>query len=299
MKVYASFVAIALAVACGGEKEDPAGSATRSATSATTAGPGGAGGQGQGGGGSDAGGQGGMEQQPPPRVLLIGPDDAGGTTDLRDRLLAGGPFETVDVFHIEDFPFCPADTQAPTLQELMGYDVVLLSSLVSVTLYATFELGDVLADYYDAGGRVVLASVWAFGRFTGRPCTEDPPGSCAGSCGFSEPYSAFMPWDLEAVMEPDSRGDVADPKSMLLDDVSTLTFPARLHLTQLELSPGAEVVASWASDGEPMIVRGEHAGRARVDLNMMVMSADFYPYGWQGDGAALVRNALLFAWDEH
>jgi hypothetical protein len=51
---------------------------------------------------------------------------------------------------------------------------------------------------------------------------------------------------------------------------------------------GGVVVANWPSVPRPLIVRGVKNGRNHVELNF------FFGYAWQGDGAAILRNALYY-----
>ena len=60
-----------------------------------------------------------------------------------------------------------------------------------------------------------------------------------------------------------------------------------------KLVNGAIVVASWSS-GRPLIVCGVVKGRNRVDVNLYAPSSDAIFYSWKGDGAIILRNALLY-----
>ena len=57
---------------------------------------------------------------------------------------------------------------------------------------------------------------------------------------------------------------------------------------------GATVVAEWGQ-GRPLVVRGTKAGRRIAALNMYPVSATMGSILWVGDGAALMRNALLYS----
>lgn len=68
-------------------------------------------------------------------------------TDPQSLLMATGSFSSVSIFN--------ANTGTPTLQDLMQYDAVITWSN---SAYAdSVALGNVLADYVDAGGGVVVA----------------------------------------------------------------------------------------------------------------------------------------------
>jgi hypothetical protein len=52
-------------------------------------------------------------------------------------------------------------------------------------------------------------------------------------------------------------------------------------------------VAEWLS-GLPLIVRGTVLGRNRVDVNFYPPQVQAGMAVWAGDGAAILRNAVLF-----
>jgi hypothetical protein len=252
-----------------------------STTSATSTGSGGAGG---------SGGEGGQAPEPPD-VVVIADDSNGGASDLADKLGATGAFASVDVFDLGTGS-CPEAVMTPTLAELEAYDVALV--YLDTFPQPFFELGDVLADYFDAGGRVVTTMIPVGGRFAGLDCSL--AGQCAVSCNPGLPAYGLMPLSspLDMGAPADTIGLVADATSPLVAGVDAFSVVTPLRFETLSLAPGASVVASWGS-GAPMIIRGEVQGRERVDLNLVALSADIEPsYGWEGDGIRLLQNALLY-----
>jgi hypothetical protein len=192
-------------------------------------------------------------------VLLLGDSYAPDTQDVQARLKSLGTFSTIDI-----------NTTSPvTLQALQPYDAVL------VWRDSYSNDGDVLADYFDAGGTVVVAT--GSGKLYGRFATQylliaQTTSSTCGSC---------------------TLGTVLDPSSPLLSNVSSLSSPTVLFYQGMLLN-NATAVALW-SNQIPLVVRGVVNGRNRVDLNVYpVSSAADATYGWSGAGAALIRNALLY-----
>jgi hypothetical protein len=203
-------------------------------------------------------------------VLVVASDIAGWPQDVQAKLIATGAFTKVDVFD--------AMTTTPSVAELLAYDAVLAYS--DFTFADPVALGDNLASYYDAGGNVVTA-VFA---------TTDP--NAWGLRGrFASDY--MLVEQLPRVLPgPDVLGLIAEPGSPLLMDV---TF---FRADEAARSPGGVknggiAVAYWEG-GPPLVVRGVIAGRNRVDLNFFPPSSDAYEYGWTGNGAELMRNALQF-----
>jgi hypothetical protein len=84
----------------------------------------------------------------------------------------------------------------------------------------------------------------------------------------------------------DTLGEVHEPQNPVL--VGVTDIPTIAHCAGAP-APGATVVASMASSGDPLIVRGSVDGRQRVDLNLIPIGA-----GWNGDVKRLVQNAMQY-----
>jgi hypothetical protein len=205
-----------------------------------------------------------------PAVGVLGaPADPSWLADVVQKLGATGAFLSVDGI--------AANQKTPTVAELQQYRAVLVFS--DAGFQDAAALGDNLAAYYDGGGRVVLAtfanaSVPVLGKF------GDPGNG----------YLLIQP--LGQDQPADSLGAIAEPQSPLVKGLTTLAATSAFRSSGGAL-PGATVVASWKS-GAPLIVRGTVKGRNRVDLNLYPPSSDSRNDFWTGDGAALLRNALLF-----
>jgi hypothetical protein len=202
-------------------------------------------------------------------VLIVAADDSTGVTDVQTRLQGTGAFTAVDVFD--------AQNGTPTLAQLQPYKAVLS--------YSNFQyldptgLGNVLADYFDAGGRVVLA----------------PAASCLGvSIGGrfqSDGYALLSIGDID-VGAVDGLGAILEPASPLVTGLVTFDAQLAARCTSTPIG-GASVVAQWGN-GTPLIVRGLVNGKKRVDLNVFPPSVEQGQILWTGDGTAILRNALLY-----
>jgi len=202
------------------------------------------------------------------KVLLVAAASQNYVQDVQMRLMATMAFSAVDIFS--------ANQSTPTLNQLQPYDAILVFS-DSGFADAT-GLGNVVANYFDQGGRVVIAtfanaSVPIQGTWAQRQLIQ-PSGQ-------EEPN--------------DSLGMINEPNSPLVAGVKTLTATAAYRSTGGAINGGV-VVAQWQS-GKPLIIRGVINGRNVATVNMYPPSAgqttgrqDF----WMGDGANLLRNALLF-----
>ena len=295
------FLLLPLWVACSGTTPVDDGAGGQGATGGAGAGDsnggaaaagGSGGGDGVGGDASGSGGEGGAPPPPtPPRVLVIASDAAGAASDLTTKLLQTGSFEVVDTFDLGG-DLCPEQVATPSLTELQQYDVALV--YLESFPQPRFALGDVLADYFETGGRVVTGMIPPGGRFAGLNCFI--AGQCSVGCNAGAKQYGLIPLSspIGSSAVPDSLGEVLEPDSPLLAGVSALEVQTPLRFGSANLADTSSVVAAWAS-GAPLVVRGEVDGRSRVDLNLLPFSEDTdAAHGWHGDGIALLQNALLY-----
>lgn len=201
-----------------------------------------------------------------PRVIAVSAAGDPHGNDMVAAQLATGAFAAVDLFD--------AAAATPTLEQLLQYDAALVTS--NFLFQDPVVLGNILADYHDAGGRVVLTVFAVNGQF----------GGIQGR--FGDPAMGYLLIAPLAQEQPmDALGNIAEPNSPLMTGVTTL------NAMQAYRSPGGPinggvVVASWGN-GAPLVVRGVVKGRNRVDLNFFPP-----PTYVTGNHAELVRNALLF-----
>jgi hypothetical protein len=197
--------------------------------------------------------------------------------DVKTKLVDTGGFALVDTFD--------ALQRTPTLSTLQAFDAVLISSDWHPTykIQSAAVLGDVLADYFDGGGAVIVMSMANSGSIIqGRFGTA--------SNGYILLDGAAS-WDNPA----SELGTVFEMRSPLLVNVAAFKAGAAWRSRGAVLNGGI-VVASWA-DGVPLIVRGEKAGTRRriVTLNFYPSSKTVRGDFWQGDGAAIMKNAVFYS----
>lgn len=195
-------------------------------------------------------------------LLLMTSSDAS-LDHVRNMLISTDAFNIIDAFNAGD--------TLPILQNLIRYDAVLVWG-VSRT-----GLGELLAEYFRAGGTVVAP----FRLFSG---TESE---------FGELYT-FIRDDATSSCSTCSLGVIEDPDSPILRGVETFSTNG-MYIVPGQLRNGGEVVAYW-SNGVPMIVVGTVIGRRRVDLNLSPHSTAYESRGWDEDtdGLRLLQNALLY-----
>jgi hypothetical protein len=194
--------------------------------------------------------------------------------DVQSKLMEIGSFSTVDLF------FASAGT--PTLSLLEGYLAVLVYSGGDGSVFMDSNgLGDVLADYWDGGGGVVVASGAVM-------------GSIGGRFGAVENGYRLMQITSSVGCAGDSLGAVSEPDSQLMVGVASLDAAYDMCQSLGGLVNGGIAVASWATSGSALIVRGTRNSRPLVELNLFPPSADAYGGYWTGDGASLIRNAIVY-----
>jgi hypothetical protein len=160
----------------------------------------------------------------------------------------------------------------PTLADLQRYDAVFVWSNGAPAA----GLGDLLADYIDAGGGVVLATFSGYHTYEGLIAGRiNTPG-----------YNPFTGGTRDAYHAVTLGSYLADHP--LFDGVSALSS-SRNNGDWTALDPGATLVASW-DNGRPL---------AGVSGNGKVANLSFFPntaaeVNIYGDYQQLIRNALVF-----
>jgi hypothetical protein len=209
----------------------------------------------------------------PEQLAIVAAAPPGYADEVRNQLMATTKFGAVNVYD--------ASIGTPTLAELQMHQAVLVFS--DKVFFDPITLGNVLADYYDAGGRVVVACYSTTGagtRIQGR---------------FGDPMMSYMitdPAGTLTMVGDDSLGKIIEPQSALLRDVTTFVYNDGVK-SQGGVINGGLVVAEWSS-GLPLIVRRTTGMRNRVDLNFYPPQTQAGMTAWSGDGIAILRNAVLF-----
>ncbi len=213
-------------------------------------------------------------QGTPPDVAVVASDF--GITEVANRLQATGLFGQVVAYDVQSF--------TPTLAQLSNFDAVLTWTYSNY--HDAVQLGNVLADYSDQHGGVVvaaLANVESTGQryLQGRWLTGGYE-VVAGQGGLQTGAATL--------------GNVHFPTHPLMSGVTSfdgggISFrPASVAVTS-----GSRRIAEW-SDGKTLVaLHGTIPGR--VDLGFYPVSMGGFPGSWElgTDGSRLTTNALLFA----
>ncbi len=195
-------------------------------------------------------------------ILLVEADNAGPPGQLQTALLAEPDVGTVDVFD--------AAAATPALAMLALYDIVVPFSNSPFLDGAT--LGDHLADYVDAGGRVVQLGFSFYGPaqpygINGRWVTD----------GYN-PYD----YSTNTLFAPFALGtyDAGDP---LMDGVAAL---ASNYLNVVAPATGAIQIAQTTT-GISLVAKRSRPGNMTVGVTAYIGAAAT----WSGDFARLIVNA--------
>ncbi len=202
-------------------------------------------------------------------LLLLYSDSLASAQDVQAKLVATGAFPVVDMLSVQ--------SSIPSLGALINYDVVLTWS--NYTYADPVAMGNLLADFFDQGGRVVQATFSACTNWgiQGRWHTQGYKLLDGGS----------------NISYNDSLGTVLEPSSPLMFGVTQLSASSAFRCTGA-LVNGAVAVANWTTSNHPLVVRGVINGRPRADVNMFPPSSSYSSSYWTGHGAELLRNALLY-----
>ena len=214
------------------------------------------------------------------RVLLTGAADISGTAgfvDTQNKLLDIGDFIVVDAHDASQ------GGTLPTLSQLQNYDAVMVWS--NGTYISDIDLGNLLADYVDAGGAVVCAvfetSTTTIGRSLLGRWADENYWIIQQRSGNTASFA--------------SLGTINDPSHPTVQGVSSLTASTAFRPSTTMLVPGGQTIATW-DDGIPLIAVND-AMPGRVDLGMYPPSSDTGAGWWQvgTDGAVIMANALKYA----
>jgi len=206
------------------------------------------------------------------RVLVLTPDDA--SLDF-PYLLSDYPEIKLDVF-----PF--TQLYRIELADLMKYPALIVSNRDSWYWQRRFaspeKIGDLLADYLDAGGKVIVNQLGNSGY------NNDPTFRLAGR--FADQYYNPFVSNTTNFWAEVSLGEVLLAGHPLLEGVDSLAFKGNVQ--EVRLAPGAAGIARW-SNGDWLV-----AAKANVvALNLQPMGQLGLPTdSWSGDVPKLYRNAI-------
>jgi hypothetical protein len=193
------------------------------------------------------------------KVALLGSESmASYLTDVQTYLAAFSDLVVIDIVDVR--------LSTPSLPTLLNYDAVLVWS--DSPYFNAAALGDVLADYVDLGGGVVLATFSWYGPtfdLEGRMMTDYSPFVQAGD-------NLYTTADL----------GVYDSGHPIMEGVSAISENYR---DDVALATDAVQVAAWDDDVPFVATKGHVVG----------MTLFPPPVQWTGDVPTLVHNALLWS----
>jgi PKD repeat protein len=199
-----------------------------------------------------------------PNILLVAADDDNDLgSPIQGMLQAYGDLGMVDLYD--------ARSATPSLAELEAYDIVVVWA--NYVFPDPVGMGNILADYVDAGGRVIdlnfaIDSSWGMqGRFV----TENYTALMHGSTNYANSCLGTF-----------------DPNHPVMSDPTPVTNVCDLYrISSGGVTPGSTLVASW-QDGQPFV--GVKDDGSVVTINGYVG----YYYQWTGQMADVLHNAILW-----
>ena len=213
------------------------------------------------------------------RIALLGGDDDASIANVQDYLRSMGAFAAVEAINVSQ--------RTPSQAELNPYEAVLVWA--DSGFFDADALGDVLADYVDRGGGVVVAAV-SFDV----PDPFDP--DTLGGRFLSGGYYVIKP---EADNLGDDRrvlGAVQGAGHPVMQGIRKIDGgPSSLHSPTAALTSGATTLASW--DNGDVLAAAKAFGQVnRVDINLFppssLLNPDLWPFTQDNDVPRLFANAL-------
>ncbi|MBN8598752.1 MAG: hypothetical protein J0L78_13860 [Planctomycetes bacterium] len=209
-----------------------------------------------------------------PRILVIASDLPVSVQDVQTKISATGVFSRVDTFNSE--------FSTPTLEQLRKYDAVLVWCASSFA--NPFAIGNVLADYVDAGGGVVFGNRRPFFDPVRRP----------GGRWISDGYE-IIPEDVDSTFGTATLGTVVYSGHPIMNGVATFNGGSvSARPTKTTVNPGGLIVAKWSDSKTLAAVSTKW--KNRVDLGFYLPSNNASSGLWlpSTDGAKLMINSLLY-----
>jgi hypothetical protein len=207
----------------------------------------------------------------PPKILVMGADDATWIVDVKNKIDSTDLFTIVDTFDLS--------RRVPTLTLLAEYDALIVYTNDSPK--DAVSTGDTLVAYINQGGGVVTAT------FAGNIPIS---GAFEQYALLTETSQTSTPSYMDVIL------DVNHPilKSVLTFDGGTSSYRNNGGV----ISDGATIVAKW-EDGEPLIIVKENVGTKNVNMVFLnffppsnTMRDDFWDVSTDGD--LLMAGALLW-----
>src|SRR5438132_8765293 len=195
------------------------------------------------------------------RVLIAYADIGGQPTTLQNEILAEPGVIGVDLFD--------AFSGTPTLQQLQQYNIVYAFS--NNGWFDAVAMGNVLADYQDAGG-IVVVSTFAW---------DNRGPWLLGGRWVTGGYSPFNSTSITNFSF--NTANITQPRHPLMQGVSSLSAFYRNGLT---LTSGASSVADW-TDGPPAVAYKTNNGTTAVGINAYLG----YLNQFSGEWGRLIVNA--------
>jgi len=201
-------------------------------------------------------------------VLILTPD-----SDVGDLAAIFNAFDDIDatVFPVSALP-------GITLADVTPYDIVVTSNNTQWLSTGGVDpevMGDLLADYIDGGGKVIVnqfAYSYDAWQMTGRFIDDD--------------YGPFEPSTTDANIDV-SMGTILEPGHPVMLGVSSLDYSG--YVQNVGLVDGAVALAEW-SNGELFVAVNGNV----VALNMLPSLGNGGALQWTGDLPTLYQNAVHY-----
>ena len=212
-------------------------------------------------------------------------------TDPRDKIMATGLFTQVDIINATGIG---DGVGTPSLATLMQYDAVIVWSNSSFDDAVT--MGDVLADYVDAGGGVVVALFANTSTNTARFLQgrwQDPSGG----------YIAIPQGGGFTIETTASLGEILVPGHPILEGVEEFVNDVGIgslgpfgawRPTETAVTAGSEVIARY-DDGKTLIVVAPNPRVVELGFHPVSSAVNDGYWNENTDGGLIMANALLFA----
>jgi|GEM_PF-2644100 len=178
-----------------------------------------------------------------------------------------------------------------SFSDVILYDAVLEWRSRYISLLNNNHLGDVLAEYVDAGGAVVT-TMWE---------SISSSGTLGGKWGSNpEKYALFNYERYYQYGYDNSEMSILQPNHPIFQNVDSLkggyySLRPSYGSNNNIINPKASILATWG-DGTPLVILGGQGSEKRIDLGFYPPSSNVYYASWDSstDGYTLIANCLNY-----
>ena len=214
------------------------------------------------------------------KILILHTQTTGDGPSMMQAFRDVCPVYCVVIDELRFGPYGDPPNTAPSLAQLLPYDIVVVNGNYIIPIPTTHAVGDVLADYMDQGGNVITME-FSVSTYYGDP-TE------VGGRFVSDEYTPVVPGDIN--FNTADLGTIYVPGHQMFDGVTSIR--TRDRGSYRDVTTDAIRIADWDDD----IVLAAEKTNPIVDNGAIAFTLNWFPLGWatSGDHLQAWKNVVMY-----